>query len=43
MKAHEDGDFWFDLDNPLLDPLRSDPEFEKLNRRVKAALPPTLK
>lgn len=37
-KAHDDGDFWFDLDNPLLDRLRSDPVFEKLNTRVKTAL-----
>jgi len=35
-KAHDDRDFWFDLENPLVDPLRSDPAFEKLNTRVKA-------
>jgi TolB-like protein/DNA-binding winged helix-turn-helix (wHTH) protein/Flp pilus assembly protein TadD len=42
-KAYDEGDFSFDLENPLLDPLRSDPGFEKLNARAKAALPPTLR
>jgi tetratricopeptide (TPR) repeat protein len=36
-KAHDDGDFAFDLDNPLVDPLRSAPEFQELERRVKTA------
>jgi hypothetical protein len=42
-KAYDAGDFAFDLDNPLLDPLRSDPAFEKLKVRAKAALPSTLR
>lgn len=42
-KAYDEGDFAFDLENPLLDPLRTDPGFEKLNARAKAALPPTLR
>jgi eukaryotic-like serine/threonine-protein kinase len=36
-KAHDDGDLAFDLDNPLVDPLRSAPEFQELERRVKTA------
>jgi serine/threonine protein kinase/Tfp pilus assembly protein PilF len=34
-KAHDDGDFWFDLSSPLLDPLRSTPQFQELERQVK--------
>jgi TolB-like protein/DNA-binding winged helix-turn-helix (wHTH) protein/Tfp pilus assembly protein PilF len=36
-KAYSQGDFLFDLDNPLLDPLREEPAFQELVRRVKAA------
>lgn len=35
-KAYQQGDFYFDLENPLLDPLRSDSRFQDLERRVKA-------
>ena len=37
QKAYEQGDFYFDLGNPLLDPLRSDPKFQDLERRAKIA------
>jgi TolB-like protein/Flp pilus assembly protein TadD len=38
-KAYDEGDFLFDLENPLLDPLRSDPAFANLEARVKVASP----
>src|SRR5262249_32269829 len=37
-QARDDGDFWFDLNNPLVDPLRSTLQFQELERRVKGAL-----
>jgi Tfp pilus assembly protein PilF len=36
-KAYEEGDFYFNLKDPLLDPLRLDSRFQKLERRVKTA------
>ena len=36
-KAYEQEDFYFDLENPLLDPLRSNPKFQELERRAKIA------
>jgi len=36
-KAYEQGDFYFNLKDPLLDPLRSDLGFQDLERRVTAA------
>jgi hypothetical protein len=36
-KAYQQGDFYFDLENPLLDPLSSDSTFHDLRRRMKAA------
>jgi eukaryotic-like serine/threonine-protein kinase len=35
-KAYEQGDFYFNLKDPLLDPLRSNPGFQDLERRVNA-------
>lgn len=37
QKAYEQGDFFFDLENPLVDPLRPDPRFKDLERRVKTS------
>jgi TolB-like protein/Flp pilus assembly protein TadD len=37
-KAYDQGDFFFNLKDPLLDPLRSHPRFQDLERRVNAEL-----
>jgi hypothetical protein len=34
-RAYTDGDFYFDLENPLVDPLRADPKFQDLEKQVK--------
>jgi TolB-like protein/DNA-binding winged helix-turn-helix (wHTH) protein/Tfp pilus assembly protein PilF len=34
-RAHTEGDFFFDLENPLVDPLRTDPKFQDLEKQVK--------
>jgi TolB-like protein/DNA-binding winged helix-turn-helix (wHTH) protein/Tfp pilus assembly protein PilF len=39
-KAYEEGDSYFNLKDPLLDPLRLDSRFQDLERRVKVAQPP---
>lgn len=36
-RAHRDGDFFFDLENPHVDPLRADPRFQDLEKQVKIA------
>lgn len=38
-KAYERGDFFFNLKDPLLDPLRSDPKFQDLERRAQITQP----
>jgi tetratricopeptide (TPR) repeat protein len=37
QKAYEQGDFYFNLKDPLVDPLRSDAGFQDLERRVNTA------
>ncbi|HKV81177.1 MAG TPA: protein kinase [Candidatus Sulfotelmatobacter sp.] len=34
-RAHTDGDFFFNLDSPHVDPLRADPRFQDLEKQVK--------
>lgn len=36
-RAHTVGAFYFDLENPLVDPLRADPKFQDLEKQVKIA------
>jgi Tfp pilus assembly protein PilF len=36
-KAYEQGDFYFNLKDPLVDPMRSEPGFHDLERRVNTA------
>ena len=36
-RAHTDGDFFFNLDSPHVDPLRADPRFQDFEKQVKIA------
>ena len=36
-RARDEGDFLFDIENPLVDPLRADSRFPELEQSVKAA------
>ena len=42
-KASRQGDFYFNLNDPWMDPLRSEPEFLDLERRVQNSFATTLK